>query len=233
MIDSFISHLSLHPLPQIRRHAMNEQLPELLLAITGDESALTTLILTYGPHIQKRIQHLIPARFQALLDAEDIMQETYAEVVLDISAFRREMSFEGWMMNIAKHNLMDAIRGLKSIKRGGRSQPKRSGTTRRHSSDDNFGDDFLDLIPGSGTTPSERLARKETRELVDGWLVSIPAGYRNVLILYDIEGNTPEEVAMLLGCSIGAMYMRRSRALRMLRRIAPVPSHLLSEQAEL
>jgi DNA-directed RNA polymerase specialized sigma24 family protein len=48
-------------------------------------------------------------------------------------------------------------------------------------------------------------------------LQQIPETYRLAIERYDLAGATAEDVALECGCSVGAMHMRRSRGLTMLR----------------
>lgn len=50
-------------------------------------------------------------------------------------------------------------------------------------------------------------------------LAALPAGYREVLVLHDVEGYTHEEIAVLLGVATGTSKSQLTRARRALRRL--------------
>ena len=63
----------------------------------------------------------------------------------------------------------------------------------------------------------------ETREAVRRAIDRLPDGYRNVLLIRDIEGYDTEETAALLGLTLGAVKTRLHRARTALKSLlAPV-----------
>ena len=79
-------------------------------------------------------------------------------------------------------------------------------------------------ISGSITTPSRKLARKEDAERLEQAINQLPDAYREVVVLYDLDGLAAQEAADRIGCTVGALYMRRSRAHAMLAEILPTVS---------
>ncbi len=69
----------------------------------------------------------------------------------------------------------------------------------------------------------ELLERREVREAVRRSIDQLPDGYRNVLLIRDIEGYDTEETAALLGLTPGAVKTRLHRARTALKSLlAPV-----------
>jgi RNA polymerase sigma-70 factor (ECF subfamily) len=65
--------------------------------------------------------------------------------------------------------------------------------------------------------PEALLASRETRELVRACLDRLPADYRTVIVLRDVEELSTEEAARFLGISEGACKVRLHRARQALR----------------
>ena len=66
--------------------------------------------------------------------------------------------------------------------------------------------------PDPGESPEETLHRRERAATVRAALERLPEPFRTTLILREMEGNTYEEVANILGISIGTVESRIFRA---------------------
>ncbi|MBM4095050.1 MAG: sigma-70 family RNA polymerase sigma factor [Planctomycetes bacterium] len=68
------------------------------------------------------------------------------------------------------------------------------------------------------SSPSENVARREQEVLLAEILEKLPADYREVIILRNLEGLSHDEVAERMGRTPGAIRMLWLRALQELRR---------------
>jgi RNA polymerase sigma-70 factor (ECF subfamily) len=184
-------------------------------AIAGDHQALKKLLDRHAPPIQRAMQRRIPRRFRSLLSAQDVMQDTYLDAFLGMGRFipRRDGSFARWLRTIAERKLEDTIKALSAKKRGGDWSP-----IKPVSMDDRLAR-LLDQIYSTNETPSKDAGRKERCKILRQAIDRLPEKYRTVIEMHDLEGRSIEEVAAKLECSPGAVYMRRQRALRLLRRL--------------
>lgn len=186
---------------------------DLCRAIGGDTCSLVRLLSRYGPDVRRSLCGQIPPEFRGLLSEDDVMQESYAEAFLSIGQLAPGSSFPAWLRRIARNNLLDAVKGLRAERRG-----------RNHSrAEPEHGDEgvlsLLDVLVDTGTSPSRGAMRGELGEALQRALAQLPDAYRDVVRLYDLECRSAEQVARLTECSPGAVYMRRARALDMLREI--------------
>ncbi len=184
-------------------------------AVAGDRAALAELLNQSGAALRRKLQGQIARRWQSLLSEDDVLQETYAEAFLDITTFRpeSEASFAAWLSSIAQNNLRDAIKGLEAEKRGG--QRRRIQVT---NADQSLSDLFA-LLADSGTSPTAHARRLELCQHLQRAIAQLPTAYAHVVQRYDLEGQSADELSTSLGCSTGAVYMRRARAHRTLRAI--------------
>jgi len=201
---------------------MNSSQAQLQAAIDGDVEALLDLFRKHDASLRQRIRPLLLGEFQGLIDEQDILQETYMEAVFDIVAFHPTNSFEGWLFQIAHHNLLDALRGLRAEKRYGRMTTGQSMTGCRG---DGSAEDaiLLDLIADSDSGPCSKATRHEECQRLHANIARLPDPYRDLLQTHYLDGCDPVEAADRLGCSKGAFFMRRARALKMLRAIMGFP----------
>jgi RNA polymerase sigma-70 factor (ECF subfamily) len=88
---------------------------------------------------------------------------------------------------------------------------------------DESDDDTLLLQTGTDLCPLEDLTRAETIESVRKAVLSLPAKYREVVVLCELQDVSYGETAEILGCAIGTVRSRlhRARAL-LLAKLRPV-----------
>jgi len=184
-------------------------------AVKGDQDAFTILLEHFGPIVRARINGKIPEHRRSLLTEDDVMQESYAESFLEIGNFRYqgEGSFAAWLTTLAHRNLLDALRELDAIKRGG--QYRRVEPV----ADDDSHVRFYERLGAKTTTPSREAARGEAKSALHQALQQLPEVYRRVVVMYDLEEQPIEDVAAALGRSAGAVFMLRNRAHKMLQRV--------------
>jgi len=182
-------------------------------AMGGDQDALADLLECMGVELRPRIAAKISKRWSSVLDADDVMQVTYMEAILQIDQFSHGGidGFRAWLTRLAEHNLIDAVRGLEAAKRPNpskRVQPKPASESMS---------DLVAMLGVTYTTPSRVAARDEANQFLDQALNKLPTDYGKVIRMYDLQDKPIEEVATELGRSTGAVYMLRARAHERLR----------------
>ena len=190
--------------------------PRIVGALAGDREALTALLVEAGARLRHRLAAEVPRRWQALLAVDDVLQEAYSDAFVHIRQFvpRGSDSFMAWFTTIARRNLRDAIDLLQAEKRGG---DRRRATCGSNS-------DAVDALANwlrapSQAGPSRAVAREEFCGLLERVLAELPASARRLIELADLAEQPAESVAELLGCSVGALYVRRARIHRRLREL--------------
>jgi len=196
-------------------------------AAHGDRQALAALLERYGPDVRAKLAGQIPQRWQFILSEDDVMQQTYADALRDIKRFvpQGEGSFLGWLVTLARRNLLDAIKMLEAEKRGGKRKRVEPG-----SQAESFVA-LVELLESSGTTPSRYVARKEAGRILERVIQGLPEAYRRVVQLYDLQGRPVQEVAEALGRSCGAVFMLRARAHARMREEMGSASDFLSNSS--
>ena len=179
-------------------------------AQTGDQSALAALLKRQEPLLRRMLQDRIPGRHAAKLGVDDILQTTFLAAVLNLSTYNpSEGKFESWVARIATNDLIEAIRGLDTLKRGGKIGHLSSGGAN--------GEDFVEQLVGSMTSPTRKAARAEFMECVHEALESLPEIYQQVFRSRHFENVPVEEIADRMGRSEGAVFMLLKRAQEALR----------------
>jgi RNA polymerase sigma factor (sigma-70 family) len=172
--------------------------------------------------LENWLEQRISPRWRSLLSPQDVLQQTYIDALLVVrrQGEPSEGRLQPWLRAIARNNLIDAIRGLSSETAGGRA--------RRVSNQADPDESHIELweqVTSHGTTPSRAANRQEAKQKLVEAMHQLPAAYRTIVQRYDLDGESVETVAGSLGCSVGAVYMRRQRALKLLQKwLASSPS---------
>lgn len=190
----------------------------------GSQEALGRLLEEHVPALWARLAARIPPRWQALLSPDDVLQQTCAEVFLQIDRFKslREGSFAAWIRAIAEHHLATALEMLDAQKRGG--DWRQVG---QRSREDSLAE-LYELVAVTASTPSRHAAREERHRALEQAIQQLPQDYQQVVRMFDLEGRPAIDVAQALGRSPGAVYMIRARAHRWLGELLGNASRLLT-----
>ena len=185
------------------------------------------MLVQHGAEIRRAVQAEIPQRYQALLSAEDVWQQTCVDAILDIRRFepRGPGAFGAWLSTLARRNLQDALRGLMAEKRGGNRRQVQA------SDRDTSLRALYERLGGTGTTPSRKAAREEACLCLRRAIDRLPPAYREIVLMYDLQGYPVERVAARVRASLGAVFMRRARAHRQLRELLGAASLYFTDTA--
>lgn len=187
--------------PQGRRQAGDErsEADAIERAKQGDALAFQEL---YDRH-KRRVYSLCLRMTANTAEAEDLTQEAFLQLYRKIATFRGESAFSTWLhrlsvnvvlMHLRKKNL--PVVSLEETTQGGGEDdtPKKD-----------FGAEDLALA-GS-------IDRLQLQRAVD----DLPPGYRSIFVLHDIEGYEHNEIAKIVGCSIGNSKSQLHKARMKLR----------------
>jgi len=123
-----------------------------------------------------------------MAEAEDLAQEAFLQLHRKIATFRGDSAFSTWLHRLTINVVLMHLRkkGLSLVSMDEAMEPAPEGNPGR-----SFGAPDLTL---SGSI--DRLALERA-------VADLPAGYRLIFVLHDIEGYEHNEIASMLECSIG------------------------------
>ena len=136
--------------------------------------------------------------------AEDLVQETFIEIMRSISKFRGEAALGSWIRRIAVSKSLMHLR---------------SAWTARGQS---LADDWQEVTPGDASSYGVPARPDEAIDL-DMALANLPTTSRAVVWLHDVEGFTHKEIAALMGRTESFSKSQLSRAYQRLRPLLTVP----------
>lgn len=138
-------------------------------------------------------------------DAQDAMQDTLLSAFKHIAGFQGRSKFSTWLVSIARNAALQRLRGRRNME----------------SLDQNDGEDDRDFRPRQiaawQENPEQNHSKSEIRQLVERGLLQLPAKYRIIVMLRDIEQLSTDEVAHQLGLTVPAVKTRLLRGRLMLR----------------
>jgi RNA polymerase sigma-70 factor (ECF subfamily) len=171
------------------------------LAQQGDESAFEHLYRMHG----RRVYSLCLRMVGNTAEAEDLAQEAFLQLFRKIGTFRGESAFSTWLHRLAVNVVLMRLRrktvvdaSLEEV-----TEPdEESGGPRR-----DFGGPDLRL--------SGSIDRVNLQRAID----QLPQGYKTVFVLHDVQGYEHNEIAELMGCSIGNSKSQLHKARMRLREL--------------
>ena len=163
-------------------------------ASVGDISAFELL---YERH-NRRVYSLCLRMTQNASEAEDLAQEVFIQLFRKIGSFRGESAFTTWLHRLTVNQVLMHFR-----KRGVRME---------QTTED--GETPVQVVRG---TENPMQMPVVDRIALDKAIGQLPPGYRTVFILHDVEGHEHEEIARMLGCSVGTSKSQLHKARMKLR----------------
>ncbi len=133
-------------------------------------------------------------------DAEDLVQETYRKALHSFASFRPGTNFRGWIFRILKNSFLSS-----------RSDLERKMTVAMESEQDGS------ELAAERETPETILIERSNRQLVQRAIDELPAHYREVLLLCEVEEMSYQQIAETLSIPIGTVMSRLARARRAIR----------------
>lgn len=133
-------------------------------------------------------------------EAEDLTQDVFIQLHRKIGSFRGDSAFTTWLHRLTVNQVLMHFR-KRTVK--------------------------MEKVTDEGETPVQIVKGSESpsrmpvvdRIAIENAIKELPNGYRNVFILHDVEGFEHEEVARILGCSVGTSKSQLHKARHKLRKL--------------
>ena len=168
----------------------------------GEESAFEALFHQY----KGRVYSVCLRMIGNTAEAEDLTQEAFMQVFRKIHTFRGESAFSTWLHRLSVNIVLMRLR-------------KRT-VTETSLEDGASGEEFDEQRKEFGA-PDLVLMGSIDRMHLERAIARLPAGYKQTFVLHDVHGYEHNEIATLLGCSIGnsksQLHKARGRLRKLLR----------------
>jgi RNA polymerase sigma-70 factor, ECF subfamily len=170
-------------------------------AQAGDAAAFEHLYQLHG----RRVYALCLRMVSNPADAEDLMQESFLQLFRKIATFRGESAFSTWLHRMTVNVVLMRLR-------------KKSLPT--DSLEETMDPDAENAGPKRDVgAPDLRLSGAVDRVNLNRSIEKLPPGYRTVFVLHDIQGYEHNEIADIMGCSVGNSKSQLHKARTRLREL--------------
>jgi RNA polymerase sigma-70 factor, ECF subfamily len=172
-----------------------------------DDAALCAAIKRSDPgsrealyHRYKRRVYSLAVRIVGPVDAEEVAQEAFIRIFRGLPKFRGDAALSTWIYRLAVNAALSH-----RTRRAAARLPTEEGA----------GDKTIEAQPAEEPAPGDAVLRARLERA----LVRLPAGYRTVIVLHDVEGLEHEEIASILSCHVGTSKSQLHKARAKLREI--------------
>ena len=181
---------------------VSDELALVRAAKAGDISAFEQLVHRYDRNVFRIAQHITQNRE----DAEDVVQDAFLKSYENLKNFQEQSKFYTWLVRIAVNEALMRLR---------RRRPERMVSLDEEvkTEEDSMPREVADWTPN----PEQQYSQAELKDILTRTIQGLPASFRTVFVLRDVEGLSTEETAEALGLSIPAVKSRLLRARLQLR----------------
>jgi RNA polymerase sigma-70 factor, ECF subfamily len=158
----------------------------------GEESSFRTLVERHYQKVFGVTMGMVRNRDDAL----DLTQETFLHVHRAIGGFRFSAKFSTWLYRIATNLCIDHFRRVGRSPRMVELPPSEEEAAPMQWPDP------------AAERPDDAVHRSEVRRALDGAFAQLSPPHRAVMVLREVEGLSYEEIATVMGCSIGTVMSR-------------------------
>lgn len=142
-------------------------------------------------------------------EAEDLAQEAFFQLFRKIGTFRGESAFSTWLHRLSVNVVLMHLR--------------------RKSLPETPLEEFTEPLHEDGPkreigTPDPALVGSIDRVNLERAIERLPPGYRTIFVLHDMEGYEHNEIAAMMGCSIGNSKSQLTKARRKMRGFVTPPA---------
>lgn len=183
--------------PAAASETFDDDAPDIQLCRLAADGNLAAFELIYQRY-HRRTYSLCLRMTGSQTEAEDLTQEAFIQLFRKIGSFRGESAFSTWLHRLTVNQVLMHFR-------------RRSVKNERTSDDGEIPEQTVHGTSNPNKMPViDRIALKNA-------IAELPNGYRNVFVLHDVEGFEHEEVARIMGISVGTSKSQLHKARLKLR----------------
>jgi RNA polymerase sigma-70 factor (ECF subfamily) len=139
-------------------------------------------------------------------EAEDLVQETYLKAYRFFHKYKKNTYIKAWLFRILKNTFINIYRRKKK-------EPEKI--------DFNSVEKFIDQLTDTNSSIfkddiSNDMLKDILNDEVKLAVDALPEEFRTVILLFDIEGFSYQEIAGILGCPVGTVMSRLHRGRKIL-----------------
>lgn len=157
------------------------------LSLDGDQIAFEYLFNRYGDAIRR----LFLQRSTSAADTEDLLQETFIKVYINLHRYSPEFTFGQWVYTIARNTHIDF--------------------ERRRQEDISIDEKFSSPVACT-PSPEDNLISQQQRTQIESYIECLPEQYRRLFAMRFMEDYSYDEIAEALHLPMGTVKTQIHRA---------------------
>lgn len=165
----------------------------------GELAAFSELVVRFQDRIYRYLLRLSGSQE----DARELTQETFLNAYQALARWRADARLSTWLFRIAHNLALDRLRRARRVEFVALDEA------------------LTDHIAADTPTPEAALHTRQRMAALEGALARLTAQHREILLLRDIEDMPYEDIAQVLGLSLGTVKSRIARARTALLQLMP------------
>ncbi len=161
--------------------------------LRGDTRAYDLLVMKY----QSRIARLVSVYIQDFDSAKDVVQESFFRAYKALTNYRGDSQFYTWLYRIAVNTSYNYLKA------------NRNWLTRVETMEDNSQAEHAE---SKSLDPERASHNDDLKRGIHHAVAKLPLELRTVLMLREVEGLSYEQISEVVGCELGTVKSRISRA---------------------
>ncbi len=130
--------------------------------------------------------------------AEDVIQDVFVKVFTNLHTLDNDKAFVGWLYRIAVNTCLSYLRSHKKLRQ--KTIPL---------------EDVQGIIADGETTATQRVENKILEETIQ----NLSPKLKSVFLLHDVQGFKHQEIAHILGCSVGTSKSQLFKARKKIKKL--------------
>jgi RNA polymerase sigma factor (sigma-70 family) len=183
-------------------------------------SALMTTAASQDQQIQTavreqrgRLLRFIERRVPDPAEAEDILQDVFAELVESYRLLKPVEQAAAWLFRVARNRIIDRYRRVPAKLTVSLDAPLGAATD---------GDEparlLQDVLPAPDDSPENRLLRETIMDAITDALAELPAEQRQVFVWHELEDQSFNDMVAATGVPLKTLISRKHYAVKHLRK---------------
>lgn len=172
---------------------------ELVSLVLDDQNSFALITARYKNKLFNYIRRLTSIRDE---DAEDLLQEIFLKVYLNLNSFNQSMKFSSWIYAIARHQVISHFRKVKARPEG-------------HA--DILDEQLANRLVADFDLP-KMIDRRNNGEIINKALFRLKTKYKDVIILKFFEDKSYQEISDIIRKPVGTVGSMLNRAKEELRK---------------
>jgi len=168
----------------------------------GDVAAFDELVIKYRERIYSVVYNLISNKE----DASDLSQEAFIKAFRSIARFKGKSSFFTWLYRIAVNTSLSHLK----------KNRHRRFLSYENIAEETGSSDILEVLAAKTSTEKPTLI-KELQHKLNEALQTLSVKHRTVIVLFEIDKLSHQEIAEIMNCSVGTVRSRLHYAKKQLQ----------------